>query len=86
MSETVTRRRPEEVVRQWQALAERRREYLLDLYYSGRWRRYYREDQMLAQMRESIRHIEQWTHLCEELEGKPHVAAPPIAGEDTDPR
>jgi hypothetical protein len=37
---TILPRTPDEVARQWQVLAERRRQHLLQLYWSGRWRRY----------------------------------------------
>ena len=41
-------RTADEIARHWQALAERRRQYLLDLHRSGRWRRYYTEEQLTA--------------------------------------
>ena len=43
-----------------QSLAERRRQHLLELYRTGRWRRYYREDELMAQVRDSGRDIEWW--------------------------
>ena len=55
--------RSEEMARRWQSLAERRRQHLLELYRSGRWRRYYSEDQLMAQMRDAVRGVEQWGHL-----------------------
>jgi uncharacterized repeat protein (TIGR03809 family) len=60
MAEIHSRRRPDDMARQWQLLAERRREHLLALYRSGRWRKYYSEDQMMAQMRDLVRAINEW--------------------------
>jgi uncharacterized repeat protein (TIGR03809 family) len=58
-------RKPEDMARQWQSLAERRRQHLLELYRSGRWRRYYSEDELMAQMRDAVRGVEQWGQLAE---------------------
>ena len=52
--------KPDAVARRWQSLAESRRQHLLELYRSGRWRRYYTEDQLMAQMHDAVRSIEQW--------------------------
>ena len=60
MSDGVEVPTPAGLARRWQALAERRRQHLLELYRSGRWRRYYREDQIMAQMRDTVREIAWW--------------------------
>jgi uncharacterized repeat protein (TIGR03809 family) len=49
------------MAKQWQLLAERRRKHLLELYRSGRWRRYYSEERLMTKMREAVRDIEDWT-------------------------
>ena len=49
-----------DVARRWHALAERRRAHFADLYQSGRWRKYYREHDFLAQMRETSLMAEAW--------------------------
>jgi uncharacterized repeat protein (TIGR03809 family) len=54
-----------ENTRKWHALAERRRAYFVELYRSGRWRRYYAEDAFLAHMREVMRSVEQWAQVLE---------------------
>jgi uncharacterized repeat protein (TIGR03809 family) len=54
------------IARHWQALAERRRQYLLDLHRSGRWRRYYTEEQLTALMRHAIRNVEEWAAITGE--------------------
>jgi uncharacterized repeat protein (TIGR03809 family) len=53
-------RSAQELARQWQALAERRRQHILELHRTGRWRRYYTEEQFTAQMRDAVRNIEAW--------------------------
>ena len=50
----------EDIARRWHALAERRREHFADLYNSGRWRKYYREQNFLTQMRETTRMADAW--------------------------
>jgi uncharacterized repeat protein (TIGR03809 family) len=50
----------EDVARRWHALAERRRAHFADLHRSGRWRKYYRERDFLAQMRETSLMADAW--------------------------
>ncbi len=52
-----------EHARQWQRLAERRRAHLLELQRSGRWQRYYTEEQLKAQIEEATRRVEEWRAL-----------------------
>ena len=59
-------RTTQEIALQWQRLAERRREHLLELYRSGRWRRYYTEDQIMSLMRDTVRNIEEWGEISGE--------------------
>jgi hypothetical protein len=54
-----------ETTRKWHALAERRRAYFIELYRSGRWRRYYSEDAFLAHMREVMEGVENWAKVME---------------------
>jgi uncharacterized repeat protein (TIGR03809 family) len=54
----------DEVAHKWRALAERRRAHFLELYHSGRWRRYYSEAQFLQRMRETIRLSERWAAIA----------------------
>jgi uncharacterized repeat protein (TIGR03809 family) len=49
----------------WRALAERRRAHFVDLYRSGRWKRYYTEEAFLAHMREVVRGAEAWNQLVD---------------------
>jgi uncharacterized repeat protein (TIGR03809 family) len=52
-----------EIARQWRDLAERRRAHCIELYRSGRWRRYYTEHEFLTSVREIAADIESWDAL-----------------------
>jgi uncharacterized repeat protein (TIGR03809 family) len=53
-----------EIAKKWHALAERRRAHFADLYDSGRWRKYYREQSFLSQMRETARMADAWDRVA----------------------
>jgi uncharacterized repeat protein (TIGR03809 family) len=52
------------VAHKWRRLAERRREHFVELFYSGRWKLYYTEDEFLKCMREAIRLTERWALIA----------------------
>jgi uncharacterized repeat protein (TIGR03809 family) len=52
------------VAQKWRALAERRREHLVELYDSGRWKHYYTEGELLYRMREAIQQAERWAEIA----------------------
>jgi hypothetical protein len=54
-----------EVARKWRDLADRRRAHFVELYRSGRWTRYYTEEQFLARLREVIGASEAWARLAQ---------------------
>jgi uncharacterized repeat protein (TIGR03809 family) len=60
------------VAQKWRALAERRRAHFVDMFASGRWKRYYTEQQFLQLVREAILQCERWAQI-----------APPPPGEST---
>jgi len=64
MSEWLTTEAFERTARKWRVLAERRYAYLVDLYDSGRWKRYYTEAQLVERMRESIRQRDRWAEVA----------------------
>jgi uncharacterized repeat protein (TIGR03809 family) len=64
MSERPPAHALEEVAQKWRALAERRCAYFLELQRSGRWRRYYSEEQFLVRLREAIRLSERWVEIA----------------------
>ena len=64
MSERPPAHALEEVAQKWRLLAERRCAYFLELHRSGRWRRYYSEEQFLARLREAIELSERWTEIA----------------------
>lgn len=53
-----------EIAGKWRDLAEARRHYFEQLYRSGRWKRYYSDDQLLARMREVIASAERWQQIA----------------------
>jgi uncharacterized repeat protein (TIGR03809 family) len=53
----------EQIAGQWLAMAERRRDDLLELYRCGRWRRYHTEAELLALMRAVKADIEFWSRF-----------------------
>jgi uncharacterized repeat protein (TIGR03809 family) len=54
-----------ETTRKWHALAERRRAYFVELYSSGRWRRYYSEEAFRAHLRNVMQGVDIWAKLLE---------------------
>jgi uncharacterized repeat protein (TIGR03809 family) len=54
-----------ENTRKWHALAERRRAYFVDLYRSGRWKRYYGEEVFLEHLRNVMKDVERWAKVLE---------------------
>src|SRR5690349_12115883 len=58
-----------EAVRRWHGLAERRRNHVVELYRSERWRRYYTEDAFRNLMREAIQDAETWARVLEDMNG-----------------
>ena len=53
-----------EVAQKWRALADRRRAHFVELYHTGRWKRYYSEEQFLLKMREAIKATDRWAQIA----------------------
>ena len=64
MSELQPAHALEEVAQKWRDLADRRCAHFLELHRSGRWRRYYSEEQFLVRMHEAIRLSERWVEIA----------------------
>lgn len=54
------------VLERWRALAERRLEHITLLYETGRWRRYFSEEQFIAVIRETRAAVEAWRKIAPE--------------------
>ena len=54
-----------EITTKWHDLAEKRRAHLVVLYETGRWKRYYREDEFVTLMRETVQLVDDWSRLAE---------------------
>ena len=52
-----------EIVARWCNLAEKRLEYLTELFDTGRWRRFHSEEAFLANIREAKKAVEAWREL-----------------------
>ena len=48
----------------WRNLADRRRAHLVDLYLTGRWKRYYSEEQFLICFRDTMDMAERWNEIA----------------------
>ncbi len=58
------------VALKWRNLIERRRSHFVDLYLSGRWKRYYSEEQFLASFRETMSIADRWTEIAPKPDDK----------------
>ena len=56
--------RGQSVVTRWRALAERRLNYLMELYESGRWKVYYQEPDFLKAIQEARLALKTWEQLA----------------------
>jgi uncharacterized repeat protein (TIGR03809 family) len=63
MSDSWPQSMSQEIVGKWHELAERRRAHFVELYESGRWKRYYGENEFVAQMRDVVQLAETWARL-----------------------
>lgn len=61
MPNTIPRGIPAETSRKGLSLAQKRLAHLGELYRTGRWQRYFGEQDFLARMRQAIREVELWT-------------------------
>ena len=68
-----------EAVRRWHGLSERRRNYVVELYRSERWRRYYTEDAFRGLMRDAIRDSEAWASVLADMDGAASPKVAPVA-------
>ena len=48
----------------WRSLIERRRAHFIELYLTGRWKRYYSEDQFLTVFRETMTIADRWNEIA----------------------
>jgi uncharacterized repeat protein (TIGR03809 family) len=67
MSQWVSTTALEQTSRKWRALADRKCADLVELFRSGRWKRYYSEEQFLHCLRDAIRASERWAEITPAL-------------------
>ena len=63
MSSQLDAAKGREIVARWCNLAEKRLEYLTELFDTGRWRRFHSEEAFLANIREAKTAVEAWREL-----------------------
>ena len=63
MSDRQFHRPYDKLAQKWRDLAERRRDHIIELYDTGRWKHYYTEQELVASLREANQLIETWTAL-----------------------
>jgi uncharacterized repeat protein (TIGR03809 family) len=54
----------DEIAQKWRNLAQRRRDYFIELYDSGRWKHYFGEEQFIECMRDAIQMSERWIEIA----------------------
>ena len=54
----------EPVALKWRSLIERRRAHFIELYLTGRWKRYYEEEQFLVIFRETMAIADRWNEIA----------------------
>jgi uncharacterized repeat protein (TIGR03809 family) len=54
------------IAERWRDLAEKRRDYFAELYRNGRWKRYYEQDELIAQTREVAEICDRWAAIVEQ--------------------
>jgi uncharacterized repeat protein (TIGR03809 family) len=60
--------RYQRALERWRVLAEQRLEHMTVLYESGRWRRYFSEEQFIAVIRETRTAVEAWRRIVPQQE------------------
>jgi uncharacterized repeat protein (TIGR03809 family) len=95
MTTTFDSSRYQRALARWRMLAEARLEHMAELYESGRWRRYYDEEQFVAIVRETTACVETWRKLAPNEatvvplftmpDGKPLARTPPPPSPFTEP-
>ncbi len=87
MTTSAEQLRDQEIIARWRDLTERQVANLIDMYESGRWKRYYDADEFRDLMRESMAAVSAWQQLdsiCREIEPRREraVAAAPAFDAD----
>jgi uncharacterized repeat protein (TIGR03809 family) len=62
--------RGREVIERWCALAEKRLDYLTDLYETGRWRRFHTQADFLENVQEAKASVDTWRRLASQEAGR----------------
>jgi uncharacterized repeat protein (TIGR03809 family) len=86
MTEAVDVPRGYHITARWRALAEKRLAHIVDLYESGRWRRYHDEREFMNMVRDAKAAVETWHRLAPRPGAAPRpVATNPVASRPATP-
>jgi uncharacterized repeat protein (TIGR03809 family) len=64
MSDRQFHRPYDKLAQKWRDLAERKRDHIVELYNTGRWKHYYTEQELVAAMREANQLLDTWNTLA----------------------
>jgi uncharacterized repeat protein (TIGR03809 family) len=64
MSDRQFHRPYDKLAQKWRGLAGRRRDHIVELYHTGRWKHYYTEQELVASLREANQLVETWETLA----------------------
>ena len=64
MSDRQFHRPYDNLAQKWRDLAERRRDHIVELYNTGRWKHYYTEQELVASLREANKLVDTWNTLA----------------------
>jgi len=65
MAECIPRCMSADLLQKLHALAERRRTHLVEMQESGRWARYYSQDDMVAHLKDAADMAGHWQKMCD---------------------
>lgn len=75
----------ERLAHRWRGIAERRSAHHIEMFYSGRWRHYYTDEEFLVVMRSAILMAKRWSVIAPPSTQPPaeaEVAPPPQAASE----
>ncbi len=65
MSARLPHRPNDRLAQKWCDLANRRRDHIVELYESGRWKHYYTEQELVAALRDATQALQTWAALAD---------------------
>jgi uncharacterized repeat protein (TIGR03809 family) len=69
-----TAQRWQKIAQKWRGIAERRSAHHVEMFYSGRWRHYYSDEDFLLAMRSAILMAKRWAAIAPDAQTAPAEA------------